>query len=81
MLRETKRDLTNQARRLMKPYELYSIDELADAYCDAVDTGNEALKDIYISALILRFWYTIDKMYTPHPPLRGTFSQEKAFAR
>jgi hypothetical protein len=63
MLNETKRDLTFRARQLVKPYEQYSIDELADAYCDASDRGDEALKDIYISALILRFWYTIDKMY------------------
>lgn len=63
MLTETKRDLTVQARKLVKPYENYTIDELADAYCDAVDTGNETLKNIYISALILRFWYAIDKMY------------------
>jgi hypothetical protein len=64
MLNDTKRDLTFLARQLVKPYEQYSIDELADAYCDAVDSGNDSLKDIYISALILRFWYTIDKMYT-----------------
>ena len=32
MLNETKRDLTFMARRLVKPYEDYSIDELADAY-------------------------------------------------
>lgn len=63
MLNETKRDLTFLARQLTKPYEQYSIDELANAYCDAVDTNNRALKDIYISALILRYWYTIDKMY------------------
>jgi hypothetical protein len=63
MLNETKKDLIAQARKLVKPYEQYSIDELADAYCDATDTNNETLKDIYISALILRFWYTIDKMY------------------
>ena len=63
MLNETKRDLTFLARKLVKPYEQYSIDELADAYCDAVDNDDEALKNIYISALILRFWYTIDKMY------------------
>jgi uncharacterized protein YktA (UPF0223 family) len=63
MLNETKKDLTLKARQLMKPYEQYSIDDLANAYCDAVDTKNETLKDIYISALILRFWYTIDKMY------------------
>jgi uncharacterized protein YktA (UPF0223 family) len=63
MLQETKRDLIICARRLSQPYESYSIDELADAYCEAVDTNNTTLKDIYISALILRFWYTIDKMY------------------
>lgn len=63
MLNETKRDLTFLARKLVRPYEQYSIDELADAYCDAADNGDEALKNIYISALILRFWYTIDKMY------------------
>ena len=63
MLNDTKRDLTFLARKLVKPYEQYSIDELADAYCDAVDNNNEELMNIYISALILRFWYTIDKMY------------------
>ena len=63
MLNETKKDLTAQARKLLKPYEQYSIDELADAYCEAVDSNDDTLKDIYISALILRFWYTIDKMY------------------
>jgi hypothetical protein len=63
MLNDTKRDLTLMARKLVKPYESYTIDELADAYCDAVDSGNETLKDIYISALVLRFWYKIDKMY------------------
>jgi hypothetical protein len=63
MLNDTKRDLTVLARRLAKPYEQYSIDELADAYCDAVDNSNETMKDVYISALVLRFWYAIDKMY------------------
>lgn len=64
MLNDTKNDLTFLARKLARPYEKYSIDELADAYCDAVDNGDESLKDIYISALILRFWYTINKMYS-----------------
>ncbi len=63
MLNETKRDLTICARKLSQPYESYSIDELADAYCDATDSNNETLKNIYISALILRFWSKIDKMY------------------
>jgi hypothetical protein len=63
MLNDTKNDLIYEARKLVKPYESYSIDELADAYCDAVDSNNETLKNIYISALILRFWFNIDKMY------------------
>jgi hypothetical protein len=63
MLQETKRDLMLYAKKLSQPYESYTIDELADAYCEAVDTNNETLKNIYISALILRFWYVIDKMY------------------
>ena len=63
MLNETKKDLIACAQKLSQPYENYTIDELADAYCDAVDANNETLKDVYISALLLRFWYTIDKMY------------------
>lgn len=63
MLNETKKDLTLCARKLSQPYESYSIDELADAYCEAVDNNNDTLKNIYISALILRFWHKIDKMY------------------
>lgn len=63
MLQDTKRDLMMCARKLSQPYESYTIDELADAYCEAVDTDNATLKDVYISALILRFWYTIDRMY------------------
>lgn len=63
MLNDTKKDLIEHARKLVKPYEQYSIDELADAYCDATDSGNMALRDIYVSALILRFWYKIDRMY------------------
>ena len=63
MLNETKKDLINCARQLAQPYENYSIDELANAYCDATDSNNATLKDIYISALILRFWSKIDKMY------------------
>ena len=63
MLQETKRDLIECARKLSQPYESYTIDELANAYCDATDRNDEALKNVYISALILRFWYKIDKMY------------------
>ncbi len=63
MLQETKRDLMDCAKKLGQPYESYTIDELADAYCNATDRSDETLKNVYISALILRFWHKIDKMY------------------
>ena len=63
MLTDTKKDLTAYARQLPKPYEDYSIDELANAYCDAVDANDAIIKNIYISALLLRFWHKIDKLY------------------
>ncbi len=44
-------------------YQSMSVNELADGYCLAMDTNDEAGKNNYISALILRFWYTIGKMY------------------
>ena len=46
MLHDTKRDLINSARQLARPYESYTIDELANAYCAAVDTNNAVLKNI-----------------------------------
>lgn len=63
MLNDTRKDLISWASKLNKPYEVYSVDELADAYCEAFDKEDETLKNIYISALLLRFWYKIDKMY------------------
>lgn len=75
MLNATKKDLIYYAHKLAKPYESYSIDELANAYCDAFDNNNETLKNVYISALILRFWSKIDKMYkanTVAPSLERT---------
>lgn len=63
MLAEMKRDFITYARTLPKPYEEYNINELADGYCKAKDEDDEWNKNVYISALILRFWYTIEKMY------------------
>ena len=63
MLTATKNTYMSCARQLAKPYESYSINELADAYCDALDTNNSTLEDIYFSALILRFWYQIPKLH------------------
>ncbi len=69
MLGDAKKDFTLYARTLDKPYEEYKIDELATAYCNAVDAEDEWGKCVYISALVLRFWYTINKMYVANPSL------------
>lgn len=62
MLQETKRDLTICARKLSQPYESYSFNELADAYCEAKDTNNAHLESVYFSALVLRLWYRIAEL-------------------
>ena len=72
MLVEAKKDFILYARTLDRPYEEYKIDELATAYCNACDTDNEWEKSVYISALVLRFWYTINKMYMANPTLGYT---------
>lgn len=72
MLGEAKKDFTLYARMLERPYEEYKIDELATNYCLAVDTGDEYGKSVYLSALILRFWYQINKMYMANPTLGYT---------
>ena len=36
-----------------------SIQELMESYCDAFDKNDEHLKNLYMSALMLRFWKTI----------------------
>jgi hypothetical protein len=72
MLGEMKKDFIVYARMLDRPYEEYKIDDLATAYCLAVDAGDELNKSIYISALILRFWYQINKMFMANPTLGYT---------
>lgn len=69
MLGDAKKDFTLYARMLEKPYEEYKIDELATNYCLAVDADDEYRKSVYLSALILRFWYQINKMYMANPTL------------
>lgn len=72
MLSETKKDCLKFASmlpeievngKMTNKYEDYDITTLADKYCEAKDTNNIVDINIYSSALILRFWYQIDKMY------------------
>ena len=65
-------DIKNSVQEDNKLIEEYKIDELATTYCNACDAGDETNKNIYIAALILRFWYQINKMYLANPTLGYT---------
>lgn len=45
------------------------IRTMLDAYCLAKDIGDEHRKNLYISGLMLRFWYTISKLQAKSPNL------------
>lgn len=62
-LLDTKNSFLACAKILPDKYENYTIEYLADNYCKATDEGDEDGRSVYCAALMLRFWYTIDKMY------------------
>ena len=62
MLADAKKDCIAYAS-LLGDYQSIGINELADGYCKALDDDDEYYQNCYLSALVLRFWYTIDKMY------------------
>jgi hypothetical protein len=43
------------------------IQQMADGYCLAKDTNNELKKNMYISGLMLRFWYAVSKLQARSP--------------
>ena len=63
MMTDLKNSLLGAARLLPKAYESYAIEELADGYVKATEEGDECGRDMYYSALVLRFWYRIDRLY------------------
>ena len=50
-------------------YSTCNVNILADGYCDATDAGDEEERNMYISGLILRFWFTVKKMQEKSPGL------------
>jgi len=50
-------------------YATCKVDILADGYCDATDNGDDHDRNLFISGLILRFWYTVKKMQEKSPGL------------
>jgi NADH:ubiquinone oxidoreductase subunit len=73
-LEEVYRDLKASAKMLGTPYEKVSIDELANKYCEATDNQDDYTRDIYFSALILRFWFKISKMYAENRTLQLSYT-------
>lgn len=48
----------------------YDITQLANSYCDAIDNNDETKKNQYISALIIRYWHMVSKLYESSKTLR-----------
>ena len=57
------KDFKTMASRI-KDQESLTITELADRYCEAIDGNKSDLANEYFSALVLRFWWKIQKAYT-----------------
>jgi len=71
MLNEFRKQSIQYARILKQSrgidYETVNVNTLADGYCKAMDEGDEYNKDLFISALVLRFWYVIKKLQDKSP--------------
>lgn len=62
-----KQQLLVKAQKLLdfdgSTIEKDKITAWANAYCEACDNNDDEKKDLYISALMLKFWYQIPDMY------------------
>lgn len=67
------KDFKLSARQL-GDYEKLSVNELADKYCEATDNEDEEMRNRYFSALILRFWYKIPKLYAENQSLNVDYT-------
>ena len=52
---------------LLGDYQSISINDLMDGYCKAIDENNDIDQNCYLSAVVLRFWYVINKLYLKCP--------------
>lgn len=71
MLNTFKKDCIAAAKRL-GDYQAIEVTPLADGYCKASDENDSIMKEAYMSALILRYWYKIDRLYRENPSLNLT---------
>lgn len=56
MSKSAKLGFLTEANKLPFDYTQVSITELADGYCDALDTNNKNMQGPYLSALVVRLW-------------------------
>lgn len=66
MLSDIRKDCIRYAKCL-GDYQSMTCDELANGYCKARDEEDSIKDSQFLAALVLRFWYTIDKMYRKSP--------------
>lgn len=72
MLNDIRKDCIKYAKCL-GDYQAMNCDELANGYCKARDEGDSIKDSQYLAALVLRFWYTIKKIYDKCPNIGMTF--------
>lgn len=73
-LYDTYKDLKACAKTL-GDYEKLSVNELADKYCELTDNKTDSgLRDVYFSALLLRFWYRIYKLFSENVTLNLSYT-------
>jgi hypothetical protein len=73
-LYDTYKDLKACAK-VLGDYEKLSVNELADKYCELTDNKTDSgLRDAYFSALILRFWYKIYKLFSENVTLNLSYT-------
>lgn len=79
MLTQLRKQMMQQAKLLKDrkgvDYETESVDVLADAYCKAKDEADESGKNMFIAALVLRFWYVIKKLQDKSPGLGSDITE------
>lgn len=79
MLRQLRKDCFTYASQL-GDYQAMTEEQLMDGYCAARDAGDADNEQRYMSAMILRKWYTIHSKILPKGKLYGIEDEGDAFA-
>ena len=68
----------NEYAQQLGNYQDIDIDTLATKYCEFKDSGNGLVASEYLAALVLRFWFVIDKLYKQNAKLH--FDHEEFYS-